>query len=498
MTASGFTRFFFRLGGAARSAKRSNRTKVCTFAAAHYVPRFKKTMNFYKKYNLLTINILLSMVASLVINFSYLLAIRQNDYNFHADEAEQNLYSGVLHISKDGYGHIVCNHPAHRGENRASIHTSAHDDHSGCDSIYISMRNVGRLELRDGSIMTVQARPSRHPGGNKVLAIVHEVDGRRFDYGVVYNRPSDARMFAMQFFYFFAIALALASLMTVGARTDTSWKFFLKRGAIAIVIAVAVWFVMPVMKFRSDEITINLLNTRGQMLLIDPVGVLKCSFVLVFALLYGRTYQLINQRESIVLENEQLKNENLAARYNTLVGQINPHFLFNSLNSLSSLVREGKNGDAVTYIDRLSDTFRYTMNREPDTTTTLGEELEFVGAYKHLLEVRYDGKLFIDIDIPAEKLEWRLPTFSIQPLIENAVKHNTITRAQPLRISVRVDGDKLVVSNPINPKISPEKSSGIGLANLQHRWQLLTDRTIEVENDGTVFTVKLPFIDSKS
>jgi LytS/YehU family sensor histidine kinase len=122
--------------------------------------------------------------------------------------------------------------------------------------------------------------------------------------------------------------------------------------------------------------------------------------------------------------------------------------------------------------------------------------LEFLAAYKYLLEVRYAEKLFIDIDIDSEKLKWVLPTFSIQPLIENAVKHNVITRARPLRISIFTEGDRLVVSNPVNPKIDPERGTGIGLANLSNRWQLLTGRSIEVKNDGKTFSVRLPFIKS--
>jgi LytS/YehU family sensor histidine kinase len=221
---------------------------------------------------------------------------------------------------------------------------------------------------------------------------------------------------------------------------------------------------------------------------------MKCSFVLITALLYGRTFQLINQREGIMVEIERLKSENLRSRYNTLVNQVNPHFLFNSLNSLSALVREGDTASAVTYIDRLSETFRYTMRNEADATTTLDDELEFVAAYKYLLEVRYADKLFIDIDVEAEKLDWRLPTFSIQPLVENAVKHNAITRARPLRVSIRTVGGRLVVSNPVNPKIESEGGSGIGLENLAHRLHLLTGEDIEVVDDGSVFRVSLPII----
>jgi LytS/YehU family sensor histidine kinase len=91
-----------------------------------------------------------------------------------------------------------------------------------------------------------------------------------------------------------------------------------------------------------------------------------------------------------------------------------------------------------------------------------------------------------------------LPTFSIQPLIENAVKHNTISRAKPLHISIRTEGDRLVVSNPINPKLRPEKGTGIGLTNLSHRWKLLTGHDIEITNNGKIFSVALPFLKSDS
>lgn len=441
-------------------------------------------------YNTIVINTLLAVVASLVINFSYLLAIRQQDYMYQIEEAEQTLYTGTLHISKDGYGYIIC-----REHITPELDTLAHVGLSG-DSIYVAMRNISMLELREGSRMSVLARPSRLAGGNKVLAVVKEVDGVPFDYRAVYNRPRDNLLFGLQFGYYFVAALVLLFIMTAGALRDASWKFFLKRGVVALLTATVLFFLLPVMRFRTDQIVFNFMNTRGGEFLIDPVAMLKSSFVLVFALLYGRTYQLIYQKEGIMLENEQLKNENLMARYNTLINQVNPHFLFNSLNSLSALVREGRSEDAVSYIDRLSDTFRYTIRNEPHTTTTLAEELEFVDAYKYLLEVRYAGKLFIDIDVDPARLGWRLPTFSIQPLVENAVKHNVMTRARPLRISIRTEGDRLVVSNPVNPKIEPEKGTGIGLANLSNRWLLLTGQNIEVTGDGKIFSVGLPFIKS--
>ena len=229
--------------------------------------------------------------------------------------------------------------------------------------------------------------------------------------------------------------------------------------------------------------------------LFNATEVLKCSFVVVVVLLYGWTFQLFYQNQEMLLENEQLKNENLKARYTMLVGQINPHFLFNSLNSLAMLVREQKTESALTYIDQLSYTFRYILQNERNTMISLASELEFLNAYKYLLEIRYADKLFFDISVAEECRTMLLPALSIQPLIENAVKHNTISRTSPLHISITAENGTLIVANPIRPKIDPEPGTGIGLSNLSSRWHLLTGQNIEITNDGTTFTVRLPLTD---
>ncbi|MDR2911996.1 MAG: histidine kinase [Alistipes sp.] len=468
-------------------------------------------MSLPKKYNAVVINVLLSAVLCLVINFSYLLTIREQERRegeaLRRWERIENAPSvtGTLHVSNDGYGYIVTtpqttpqaptpattptpDTPADKTETTDTLTTAK------TDSIYVPSREIERLSLTHGSNLRVVARDAHSPGGNRVMLRALEIDGRPYDYGEMYDHPSDRAMMVLQLTFYFLFAFILLTVMTAGATGNTSVKFYLTRSAYAIAIAVLLWFLLPVTRPRSDEITVMAAVLGRRSFFMFDIMIVKCSFVLAFALLYGRTYQLIHQREVIMLENEQLKSENLRARYNTLVGQLNPHFLFNSLNSLSALVREGKIDDAVRYIDRLSDTFRYTIRNEPDAMTTLGEELEFVNAYKYLLEVRYDEKLFIDIDIAADRLRWTLPAFSIQPLVENAVKHNSITRARPLRISIHMSGDRLVVSNPIQPKLEPERGTGIGLANLANRWKLLTTRDIEISNDTTTFAVSMPLL----
>jgi hypothetical protein len=453
---------------------------------------------FPKKYNTIIINALLAVVVCLVINFSYLLAIREQERRVYEanrwlrEIESQPSITGTLHVHKDGYGYILFSPPI-----EPRVDTLATPDSLAIvDSIFVGPRDVNRLSLADHDVLRVVVQEARTPHANPVMTRVLDVNGTPFDYGERFDHPSGGREMLLQIVFYLLYAFILLTVMTAGVANSASIRFYLTRAGYCIVIAVALWFLMPVVRPRSEEIGIMAMILKDGFFPVDImiIMIMKCSFALAFALLYGRTYQLIYQREGIMLENEQLKSENLRARYNTLVGQINPHFLFNSLNSLSALVREGKDDDAVLYIDRLSDTFRYTIRNEPNTTTTLGEELEFVKAYGHLLEVRYAEKLFIDIDVEPQKLGWKLPTFSVQPLIENAVKHNVITRARPLRISIRTDGERLVVSNPISPKIDPENGTGIGLANLANRWQLLTGQGIEVRNDGKTFSVSLPFI----
>ena len=240
--------------------------------------------------------------------------------------------------------------------------------------------------------------------------------------------------------------------------------------------------------WHSGRIEFNFMSGR----MLDYMLLLKCSFAVVVSMLYAHIYVLISQRQAIVLENERLKNENLTTRYNMLVGQINPHFFFNSLNSLAMLVRERQDEKALTYIDQLSYTFRYIIQNGQSTLMTLDEELKFIEAYGYLFKIRYADKLFFDIDVEEKYRDWTLPALSLQPLVGNAVKHNTITKSKPLHITIRTADGWLEVSNPKVPKLEPEPSTGIGLENLRNRWRLITGRDIEIVDDGRTFTVRMP------
>jgi LytS/YehU family sensor histidine kinase len=206
----------------------------------------------------------------------------------------------------------------------------------------------------------------------------------------------------------------------------------------------------------------------------------------------------MRQRQSMEVENERLKNETLSTRYSMLVGQINPHFFFNSLNSLAMLVREKDDKRALEYIDQLSYTFRYIIQNGQSSVTTLREEIAFAEAYAYLFKIRYEDKLFFEFDIKEEYLSWTLPALSLQPLIGNAVKHNTITSKHPLCVVIRVVDGVLEVENQKRAKLDVEPSTGIGLQNLRSRWQIIAGSDIEIIDQAERFVVRLPLESPKN
>ncbi|WP_316822952.1 sensor histidine kinase [Pedobacter gandavensis] len=209
--------------------------------------------------------------------------------------------------------------------------------------------------------------------------------------------------------------------------------------------------------------------------------------------LMGHILTLYSEQRKKEQEIEELKIKNLQSRYDALTNQINPHFFFNSLNGLTSLIRKKNNEETLTYVNKLSDVFRYILQSDKKGLVTLGEELSFVDAFRYMMEVRFANKLEYQIDIDPRALTQKIPVLSILPLLDNIVVHNMIDSEHKMLIRIFMnEKDELVVSNPIYPKLSPALSNGTGLENLEGRFQLLMDKQIRVENKGNVFNVYLP------
>ncbi len=202
---------------------------------------------------------------------------------------------------------------------------------------------------------------------------------------------------------------------------------------------------------------------------------------------------LIRKSQQVSVENEQLRSENLVNQFEALKNQLNPHMLFNSLNTLRSLIRETPD-KAQDYLQELSRVLRYTLQGNECMSVTLREEMEFVSAYNFLLKMRYEENLEFDIRIEEEAETLLLPPMSVQLLIENAVKHNEISNRHPLVIRVCTIGKQLTVSNPIQRKKTASGGLQIGLANLAKRYSLLFKEEIEVREDNNTFIVTIPLI----
>ena len=204
--------------------------------------------------------------------------------------------------------------------------------------------------------------------------------------------------------------------------------------------------------------------------------------------------RLIFQKQSVQLENETLKSEALQSQFESLKNQLSPHFLFNSLTALKTLINESP-GLAQDYVNNLSKALRYTLQSNEKQLVTLKEELDFTESYLFLIKMRFDTNLTVVIQANARYLSYRLPPLTIQTLVENAVKHNEVSKRNPFSITIQTsDNESLVVQNKINEKITEEEGTGIGLPNLSKQFQLLLDKDITISNENNEFRVEVPLI----
>ena len=226
-------------------------------------------------------------------------------------------------------------------------------------------------------------------------------------------------------------------------------------------------------------------------------SILIFQFIVVCSLctFLGYIYQLYTVQSKKEQEIEQLKMENLQSRYNAMINQINPHFLFNSLTGITALIKKKNDENTLTYVNKMSDVFRYILQSDKKGLVTLEEELVFVNAFFYMMEVRYANKLEFKVDVDKEMMSHKLPTLSILPLIENVVIHNRIDGEHKMNVTIRFNKqNELVISNPVYPKRNPPDTNGTGLKNLNNRFLLLTNKQIRVVEKEDIYNVYLPLI----
>lgn len=197
-------------------------------------------------------------------------------------------------------------------------------------------------------------------------------------------------------------------------------------------------------------------------------------------------------RKSMFEERE--KAHQAQYRYLKLKQQVNPHFLFNSLNILDCLVCDHRDEQASIYIHKLAGMYRYMLQNESDVLVPLKEELTFIQMYSDLLKVRFGDGFRLETDIPEEYSGYRVIPCSIQMLVENAIKHNTVSEVNVLVIRITSDGKTVTVTNNIIPKLSGSVSTGIGLANIRQQYMDLNGSRIEISDTGGFYRVSIPLI----
>lgn len=215
--------------------------------------------------------------------------------------------------------------------------------------------------------------------------------------------------------------------------------------------------------------------------------------VIIVAGIYEGIYYYAQWQKTTV-EAEILKKENLQTRLESLKTQINPHFLFNSLGTLSSLIEEDT-AKAQRFVNDMSSVYRYLLQTSENSLTTLQDELSFIKAYTQMLETRFAEGLFIKLNIDERFQTYQLPVLTLQVLIENAVKHNIILADKPLVIEIYTNGNnELTVKNNLQQKTSPVISHHLGLKNISAKYKLLGHAGIEVEQTDEYFKVTVPLI----
>ena len=226
---------------------------------------------------------------------------------------------------------------------------------------------------------------------------------------------------------------------------------------------------------------------------LSSIMLFQFLIMFIYCTMLGHVIHLYSEKRQREQEIEQLKIENLQSRYDALTGQINPHFFFNSLNGLTSLIRKKNEKNALEYVNKMSDVFRYVLQSDKKGLVTLGEELDFLKAFFYMMEIRFANKIVFHNHVPEENRDLKLPVLSLLPLIDNVVVHNTIDSEHKMEVMICLNPQmELSVSNPIFPKLSSPDTNGTGLKNLESRFLLLMNKQIRIEKDDTRFTVYLP------
>lgn len=255
-------------------------------------------------------------------------------------------------------------------------------------------------------------------------------------------------------------------------------------------LTILVAIVAAIIMTLSSQMISGYQEKLSTVLIINSLIFSVCNIILM-VILEAWIY-FIESTESQKMTRD-LENELSQIRFEVLKNQINPHFLFNSLNVLSGLVANDSE-KAQKFIDEFSRIYRYVLETIEEPLVKLGEEITFARSYMYLQQIRYGESLKYSVDLPSEHLQKYLPPLSLQSVLENVIKHNLISDSQPLNISIMAKDNSIVITNNIQPKMKSTNGTGLGQQNLIKRYSMVSDLTPEFHLGTDHYKVHLPLI----
>uniref|UniRef100_UPI00404B5177 2TM domain-containing protein n=1 Tax=Flavobacterium sp. TaxID=239 RepID=UPI00404B5177 len=271
---------------------------------------------------------------------------------------------------------------------------------------------------------------------------------------------------------------------------DKFTKYRLLIGALGSVLLtmISIFFIrlLTIVGFEDKDISSFVLNEKFSYYLVSLL------ITIIVSLLFHLVYFYKSYQENRV-KQEKIIAGNASAQFESLKNQLDPHFLFNSLNVLSSLIEENPE-NAQKFTTSLSKIYRYVLEQRDKELVSVAEELKFAKTYMNLLKMRFENSITFELPEVFENEDAKVVPLALQLLLENAIKHNVVSEQKPLHIKISIEGNQLIVENNLQKKETLQTRKGVGLQNIVDRYAIITTRSVAIEETNNFFRIKLPIL----
>jgi two-component system, LytTR family, sensor kinase len=309
---------------------------------------------------------------------------------------------------------------------------------------------------------------------NQPVSSLHIIDG------VVFS-------FTVTFCIYYVNMSIVRKFHKIDKKFQSQFSRILVEFALTLVVSVVFIYILSILYIHLTKIKSGIQNVTiyDNIIIAIIINFIAVSFI--------ETLFFIDKWKNSLLEGEQLKRQNIEIQYAALTSQVNPHFLFNSLNALSSLIQSDPS-KALIFNREFAKIYRYVLDSKDKLVVTLQDELNFLYSYLYLQKIRFDNSLQYQIEINYSCMDYYLPPLSLQLLVENSIKHNEISDEKPLKIKVCGDGMELTITNNYQPIEKNSRSGGIGIRNLIERYSHYTDIVPVFKIENNEYIAKIPLL----